>query len=458
MDKILIIDDDQDFQLTVSQVLKEEKFEISTTSYGKAALKAVKRDSPQLVLLDIRLPDMDGMKVLEEIKKINKNLGVLMITGFGEVNGAVRAMKLGALDYITKPFDTRELILRVKKALETQYLRREVEGLRKKLGENIPVKEMMGESPAIRRILKQIEIVAPTDLTVILQGESGTGKELIAQMIHQESKRKNRPFVAIDCGAIPVELAESELFGHEKGAFTGSDAPKEGRFEQANGGVLFLDEISNLSDAIQMKLLRVIQERKLQHLGGKKDIEIDVRIIVATNCDLFQEVTRGNFRNDLFQRLNEFHVLLPALRERKEDIPILVKYFLKEANHEFHKNIRGFSREAMKFFLGYYWPGNVRELKNLIKKAALLADSEEIAICHLSSMMMKPQNDVNLPKILDNEVLSFEEITRNFEKDLIKRALEETAYNKTRAAKILKLHRKVLYRKMKSLGLPLHLN
>jgi DNA-binding NtrC family response regulator len=179
---------------------------------------------------------------------------------------------------------------------------------------------------------------------------------------------------------------------------------------------------------------------------------------VATNCDLFQEVTRGNFRNDLFQRLNEFHVLLPALRERKEDIPILVKYFLKEANHEFHKNIRGFSREAMKFFLGYYWPGNVRELKNLIKKAALLADSEEIAICHLSSMMMKPQNDVNLPKILDNEVLSFEEITRNFEKDLIKRALEETAYNKTRAAKILKLHRKVLYRKMKSLGLPLHLN
>jgi DNA-binding NtrC family response regulator len=458
MDKILIIDDDQDFQLTVSQVLKEEKFEISTTSYGKAALKAVKEDSPQLVLLDIRLPDMDGMKVLEEIKKINKNLGVLMITGFGEVNGAVRAMKLGALDYITKPFDTRELILRVKKALETQYLRREVEGLRKKLGENIPVKEMMGESPAIRRILKQIEIVAPTDLTVILQGESGTGKELIAQMIHQESKRKNRPFVAIDCGAIPVELAESELFGHEKGAFTGSDAPKEGRFEQANGGVLFLDEISNLSDAIQMKLLRVIQERKLQHLGGKKDIEIDVRIIVATNCDLFQEVTRGNFRNDLFQRLNEFHVLLPALRERKEDIPILVKYFLKEANHEFHKNIRGFSREAMKFFLGYYWPGNVRELKNLIKKAALLADSEEIAICHLSSMMMKPQNDVNLPKILDNEVLSFEEITRNFEKDLIKRALEETAYNKTRAAKILKLHRKVLYRKMKSLGLPLHLN
>jgi len=458
MEKILIIDDDQDFQFTVSQILKEENYEVSAKGYGKAALKAVKKDSPHLILLDIRLPDMDGMKVLEEIKKINKNMGVVMITGFGEVNGAVRAMKLGALDYITKPFDTRELILRVKKALETQYLIREVEGLRRKLGENIPVKETMGESPAIRRILKQVEIVAPTDLTVILQGESGTGKELIAQMIHQESKRKNKPFVAIDCGAIPVELAESELFGYEKGAFTGSDAQKEGRFEQANGGVLFLDEISNLSDAIQMKLLRVIQERKLQHLGGKKDIQIDVRIIVATNCDLFQEVKRGNFRNDLFQRLNEFHILLPALRERKEDIPILVKYFLKEANHEFHKNIRGFSPAAMKFLLDYYWPGNVRELKNLIKKAALLADSEEISISHLSSMTMRPLNEIGLPRIFDNEDLPFEEITRNFEKNLIQRALEETGYNKTRAAKILKLHRKALYRKMKSLGLPLHLN
>jgi len=458
MEKILIIDDDQDFRLTVSQVLKEEKYEVMTTSYGKAALQAVKRGSPHLVLLDIRLPDMHGMKVLEEIKKINESLGVVMITGFGDITGAVKAMKLGALDYITKPFDTTEFILRVKKALETQYLRSEVEGLRKKLGEKIPVKETMGESPAIRRILKQVEIVAPTDLTVILQGESGTGKELIAQMIHQKSKRRNRPFVAIDCGAIPVELAESELFGHEKGAFTGSDAQKEGRFEQANGGVLFLDEISNLSASIQMKLLRVIQERKLQHLGGKIDIQIDVRIIVATNTDLCQEVRKGNFRNDLFQRLNEFHIFLPALRERKEDIPILVKYFLKEANDEFHKNIRGFSPEAIKFLLDYDWPGNVRELKNLIKKAALLTDSVEITIAHLSSMMIRPLSEVGLPRIFYNENLSFEEITRNFEKDLIKRALEETGYNKTRAAKLLKLHRKALYRKMKSLGLSLRLN
>jgi DNA-binding NtrC family response regulator len=459
MEKILIIDDDRDFQFTISHVLKEEKYEVSATCYGKAALKAVKRDSPHLILLDIRLPDMNGMKVLEEIKKIDQNLGVVMITGFGEVNGAVKAMKLGALDYITKPFDNRELIFRVKKALEIQYLSREVEGLRKKLGEKIPVEEMMGESPTIRRILKQVEIVAPTDLTVILQGESGTGKELIAQMIHQESKRKNKPFIAIDCGAIPEALAESELFGYEKGAFTGSDEKKEGRFEQANEGALFLDEISNLSDAIQMKLLRVIQERKLQHLGGKKDIKIDVRIIVATNRDLCQEVRSGNFRNDLFQRLNEFLILLPALRQRKEDIPTLARYFLKEANHELRKNIRRFSPEAMKFLLDYHWPGNVREMKNLIRKAALLADSEEIAISHLSSMTMKPQDEMDLPKIFNNnEELSFEEITRNFEKDLIRMALEKTGYNKTRAAKILKLHRKVLYRKMKSLGLPLHLN
>jgi two-component system response regulator HydG len=289
---------------------------------------------------------------------------------------------------------------------------------------------------------------------VILQGESGTGKELIAQMIHQESHRREKPFVAIDCGAIPVALAESELFGHEKGAFTGSDAQKEGRFEQANGGALFLDEVSNLSDAIQMKLLRVIQERRLRRLGGKKDIRIDVRIIVATNRDLYQEIRNANFRNDLFQRLNEFHILLPALRQRQEDIPILAKCFLKESNREFGKNIRGFSPEAMRFFLDYDWPGNVRELKNLVRKAALLAGSKEIAISDLSLMTMRPSDQTEFAGALNNEGFSFEKITSNFEKDLISRTLEETGYNKTRAAKILKLHRKALYRKMKSLGLP----
>ncbi len=374
MEKILIVDDDKDFQFTVYNILKDEGYEVIVTNNGTGAFNKIKRTSPDLVLLDIKLPDINGMKILERIKKTDKDLIVIMITGYGHINETVKAMKLGAFDYITKPFDNRELIIRIKKALQTQYLNKELESLRKIVGENIVTKEVMGEGPKIKRVLNQLKIIAPTNLSVIIQGESGTGKELIAQMIHQVSKRKDEPFITIDCGTIPVELAESELFGYEKGAFTGSDSKKEGRFEQANGGTLFLDEINNLSDAIQMKLLRVIQERKLQHLGGKKDINIDVRIIVATNVDLYEAVKSGKFRNDLFHRLNEFHIFIPPLRERKEDIPTLAKHFLNMANKELNRKIKGFSADAMKFLHNYSWPGNVRELKNAIRRAVILTD------------------------------------------------------------------------------------
>lgn len=452
MERILVVDDDRDLQFTISNILRNEGYETVAVGNGERAYRAIKKNSFNLVLLDIRLPDTNGMKLLGEIRKIDKDLNVIMITGYGDVNDVVAAMRLGAFDYITKPFDNRELVIRIKKALQSQSLSREIENLRRRLGESIVEKEAMGESPQIKRVLNQVRIVAPTDLTVILQGGSGTGKELMAHVIHKMSRRVDKPFIAIDCGTIPEALAESELFGYEKGAFTGSDIKKEGRFEQANGGTLFLDEIANLSDALQIKLLRVIQERRIRHLGGKKDIKIDVRIIIATNISLYEAVKTGKFRNDLFHRLNEFQIELPSLRERREDIPILANFFLNEANNEFNKKITGFSAETMKFFLIYHWPGNVRELRNLVRKAVLLTDSQMISFPHLSLEAIRPQDEIDVKRLL-SKGLSFEEITKNFERDLIRKALEKSGNNKTKAAKILQMHRKALYRKMKSLDL-----
>lgn len=469
METILIVDDNKDMQFTLANILKEEGYETITALDGERAIKEVKARAPNLVLLDIRLPGMDGMRILKEMKHIDKEVIIIMLTAYGDVKGAVEAMRLGAFDYITKPFNNEELALIIKNALRTQYLSKEVEVLRRRLGEKIAIEEVMGNSSAIKQVLKQVDIIAPTNMTVILQGESGTGKELISQMIHQKSLRKDKPFVAVDCGAIPETLVESELFGYEKGAFTGADERKDGKFEQANGGTLLLDEITNLSDTMQMKFLRVIQERKLQHLGGRKDIKMDVRIIVATNTNLYETAKAGKFRDDLFHRLNEFHINLPPLRERKEDIPALAKYFLDEANQELNKKIKGFCGEAMKFFLNYSWPGNVRELKNLVKKAVLLSDTEEISLEHLSINHSISQQGNGLAHIakaigatsmaaLQNtlelqENFSFKDITREFEKGVIKDALAKAGGNKIKAAKILHINRKALYRKMKRLGL-----
>lgn len=452
MEKILIVDDNRDMQFILSSILKDQGYESISVSDGERALKELKIRVPNLVLLDIKLPGADGIQILEKIKQIDRDLIIIMLTAFGDIKGAVKAMRLGAFDYITKPFDNEEIILIIKKALQTQYLSKEVESLRKRLGEKTAIEEVMGESPQIKQILNQVNIIAPTNMTVIIQGESGTGKELISQMIHQKSLRKDKSFVSVDCGAIPETLAESKLFGYERGAFTGADERKEGKFEQANGGTLFLDEITNLSDSMQMKFLRVVQERKLQRLGGKKDIKIDIRIVVATNANFSDTVRGGKFRDDLFHRLNEFYILLPPLRERKEDIPILAKYFLDEATNDFHKKIKGFSGEAMKFLLSYHWPGNVRELKNLVKRAVLLSDSEYISPKHLFLNIVGPQNHLKLTDGL-NSTVSFEDAATEFERDLIKKALEKAGENKIKAAKTLQINRRTLYRKMKSLGL-----
>jgi transcriptional regulator with PAS, ATPase and Fis domain len=326
--------------------------------------------------------------------------------------------------------------------------------LRKQLEEKHYSDAVLGKSEQFKHVLKQVGVIAPTNMTVVIQGESGTGKEVIAQMIHQESPRKENQIIAIDCGAIPESLVESELFGYEKGAFTGAITQKEGKFELANGGTIFLDEITNLSDANQIKLLRVIQERKIHRLGGKKDIKIDVRIIAASNVKIEDAVAEGNFRHDLFYRLNEFQIKLPALRERKDDIPVFAKHFLDDANREMSKDIKGFASEAMNVLLEYNWPGNVRELKNIIRRAVVLAENEQIIPENISfTIINEKENYTNGLHSNNNGISTLEDATKEFEKDLIKKTLNQTGGNKIRAAKLLQMNRKTLYRKMKILGL-----
>jgi DNA-binding NtrC family response regulator len=451
MDTILIVDDNEDLQFNLSNIIQSEGYNVLTAGEGNKALKEVKSKSPDLVLLDMRLPGMDGISILEEIKRIDNNIIVIMLTAFGEVKGAVRAMKLGAHDYITKPFDNEELLLIIKKALETHHLNDEVKALRKQLDEKNLISEVIGQSPEFQQVLKQVELIAPTNMTVMIQGESGTGKEVICNLIHKLSLRKDKSLVAIDCGAIPDTLFESELFGHERGAFTGADYTKQGKFEQANGGSLFLDELTNLTEANQMKLLRVLQERKIHRIGGKKSIEIDVRIICASNVKLSEAVNDGKFRSDLFYRLNEFHINLPLLKERKDDIPVLAKYFMDEANDELSRNVKSLSKESAKILLDYEWPGNVRELKNVIRRAVLLSNKELIQAESLSFHSINPNKTEINGKT--SEPNSLEDATKQVEKEMILRALEQSGGNKIKAAKILQMNRKTLYRKIKSLGL-----
>jgi len=467
MEKILIVEDNRDMQFLLSNILKSEGYEVLTAGDGRKALKKIKEWSPDLVLLDIQLPVMDGMAVLEEIKKTNKNPVAIMLTAYGNIKGAVQAMKLGALEYITKPFDNDELLIVVKRALQAQSLSKEVQSLRKQLEEKTAqdlIEELTGESPAIKQVLMQVNMVSPTNMTVVLQGESGTGKELIAKLIHRKSLRSDKAFVAIDCGAIPESLVESELFGHEKGAFTGADTQREGRFEQANGGTLFLDEITNLADSAQVKLLRVLQEKRLQRLGGKRDIRVDVRIISASNAKLPDVLKAGRFRSDLFHRLNEFPIALPPLRERKEDIPYLANRFLKEANKEFNKGIGGFTPEAMKTFLAYHWPGNARELKNTVRRAALLADSDKIGQIYLVLDIASEPHSIldNLSEKLDvlaelRRGVSLHELAHkemdNIERNIISQALTLAGGNKSKAAKMLRIDRMTLYDRLNKYGI-----
>jgi len=456
MTKILIVDDDKDTRRLLSDILKSEGYEVHTAESGKKALKEIKVIRPEIVLLDIRLPEMNGIEILKEIKKLDKSIIVIMLTAYGEIQNAVDSMKLGAFDYFTKPFHNEEIILDIKKALQTRHLEIEVAKLKKKLENKGNDEIFIGESAQVKQILDQIKIIAPTNMTITIQGESGTGKELVARLIHQDSVRNNGSFIAVDCGTLPENLVESELFGYEKGAFTGAIIKKEGKFELANKGTIFLDEITNLPFNTQAKLLRIIQERKIQRLGSTKEISIEIRIITATNKVLTEEVKKGNFREDLYHRINEFNITIPSLRERKEDIPILAKYFIEEANLEYKKNVERISGEAMKSLLNYSLPGNVRELRNIIRKAVLLSDSNYIKEIEVDYEIIPNLEKYGFLSDI-NKGISLREITnkvtKEIEKNIISKILTKTKNNKVMAAKILKIDRMTLYSKIKFLGL-----
>ena len=449
MRSVLIVEDNKETQRLISNLLKDNKYKTYLVSDGNEVINKFNQCKPDIVLLDIALPGLDGISILKQLKEINEDIIVIMISGLSGVRNVVTSIKLGAYDYLKKPFDTEELLIIIEKSLEKKKLNQEVKTLRKKLNLQDRKEMIMGNSPEILRILQQAELIAPTNMSVIIQGESGTGKEVIARKIHKKSLRKNKPFIAIDCGAIPDTLIESEMFGYEKGAFTGAFASKLGKFVEANDGTLLLDEISNLPILGQAKLLRVLEEKHINPIGGKVPIPVDVRIIATSNLDLEEEVNKGNFRNDLFHRLNEFQIILPRLSERKEDIPILAKEFLNETKKELKKKIKGFTAESMLLLLNYNWPGNVREMKHVIKRAVLITDEEYVTVDKLSIYAEKSSKNIEIIEITE-EPGSLDEMIRKLERYTITKAIEESKGNKTKAAKKLGINIRTLHRKLKN--------
>ncbi|MFQ5803063.1 MAG: sigma-54-dependent transcriptional regulator [Candidatus Methylomirabilales bacterium] len=466
MAKVLIVDDEADMRWLLTGVLREQGFEIITAEDGQAALERVRMDEPSVILLDLKMPRLSGMEALEKIKAIDPLVPVIILTAYGEISSAVQAMRLGAYDYLTKPFRNDDILFTIRRALERQELLAQVEDLQSQVGEGGSRRDLIGRSPEIQKVFRQIHLVARTDYTVILQGETGTGKEIVARAIHQQSPRSGKPFVALDCGAIPETLIESELFGYEKGAFTGANRRKEGHFQFASGGTLLLDEIGNLPLSTQSKLLRVLQERRVQPLGAQKAVDVDVRIIVASNAALDEETKAGRFRQDLYYRINEFTILLPPLRERKEDILHLAKCFLEEAGIDLKKPIRGLSGEAAQLLLDSPWPGNVRELKNVIRQAALLC-VDLVGPEHLVALGGGPAGapvawagaSVAGPAAGGSfgEGQSLREVreraTEEVEREAICATLRQTRGNKSQAAKRLQIDYKTLYSKIKQYGI-----
>ena len=465
-ERILVVDDHEDMRILLSGILKKEGYKVLTAYNGQTAVEAAKSQSPNAVIMDIKMPVMDGIEAMKKMKSINPLLPIILITASGEIESAVKAVKLGAYYYITKPFDNDTIVITLKNALNELRLKDEIEKLRSNSHKRTSLTELMGYSDEIKKVFNQVNHVAPTDFTVILYGETGTGKELIASAIHNQSSRRENRIVTIDCGALPETLLESELFGYEKGAFTGAEKRKEGYVELSSGGTLFLDEIGNLSLQMQGKLLRAIEEKRIKRLGGKDDIEINLRIIAACNKELGELVEAGKFREDLFHRLNEFTIEIPSLRNRRRDIIHLSKRFLNEINVELNKHITGFSTSAIECLFNYKWPGNVRELKNVIRKAVLLC-SENAAIEADDLLVIKPKLKTDLPdtqkeKLIDTETDNYDELSlkdivkknvSKIESDVITDVLKRTGGNKSKAARMLKIDYKTMHYKIKEYGI-----
>jgi two-component system response regulator HydG len=450
MKKILIIDDDTFICELLKKHLQNNKYSAETAFNGRGALKLFKENKFDLVLCDFRLPDTSGLELMQQLKSIKQSVPVIIMTAYADVRMAVKLMKLGASDYITKPIQQEELLGLIKKLLKKPEPSKAKKS-RKTVYSNGDF--IIGDSPKIKYAINLARKVAPTDMSVIVSGETGIGKEYIARFIHENSLRKDKPFLAIDCGAIPKELANSELFGHIKGSFTGAISDKIGVFQKADGGTLFLDEIGNLSYDVQLKLLRAIQERVVSRLGDDKQKSIDIRIIAATNEDLNVEVKENNFREDLYHRLNEFKIALPPLRERPEDINVFMRHFIDTANKELNRNITGITPEAESVILKYPWYGNLRELKNVMKRAVLMAEGEQIDTDCFPYEILHPETDhtqtqtVTAQEINTNSKLKH--ASSEIEKKLIIETIQEAGYNKSKAAKILNIDRKTLYNKIK---------
>ncbi|MBE2289238.1 MAG: sigma-54-dependent Fis family transcriptional regulator [Chitinophagaceae bacterium] len=470
MRKILVVDDDKDMRLLLTRFLTKHGFETFNADSGAVALKVVTETHPNLVLCDFRLDDMNGAELLRKIKEIDPHTQVIIITGYSDVKDAVEVTKLGAFDYVTKPLFPDEILLTISEALndvsDTDAGDKKLTGQDRSKHNDSGEGFLAGNSAQFQSILRQVSLVAPTNFSVIIYGESGCGKEVISKQIHLQSKRSSKPFIAIDCGALSKELAGSELFGHEKGAFTGATNRKIGSLELANGGTIFLDEIGNLSYDIQVSLLRVVQERKIRRIGGTTDIDIDVRIIIASNERLWDMARAGKFREDLYHRFNEFSIEVPPLRERKEDIMTFAHYFLRQTNAELGKSIKGFSAEVEQALRSYIWYGNLRELKNVVKRATLLTDGD---IVDVRSLPFEISNFYKLQFENDENIKGAEQIDQHHQSDdianmlknklkaanlgteyeVILKALKQSDYNKSKAAKLLNIDRKTLYNKMR---------
>jgi DNA-binding NtrC family response regulator len=453
-EKILIADDERLIRLSLEKGLADQDYLVISAETGKAALRLVEMESPDLVLLDLKLPDLHGIEVLKHLRELDKNLPVLIITAYGSIDTAIQAIRLGAYDYITKPFDLEAILLSVRQALEASQLKKEVTYFRTKENVRFGLHRIIGQSLAMQEVRKRIQQIAQSEAsTVLLEGESGTGKDLVARTIHTKSARANQPFIEINCSAIPEPLIESELFGHEQGAFTDAKSRKAGVLELANRGTLYLDEIGDMKPFLQSKLLSVIENKQFRRLGGLKDLSVDVRFIAATNRNLAAAVEKGDFRQDLFYRLKVFPITLPSLRGRMSDLPQLIEFFICELQKEFKKKIQKVSPEVQGVLTNYHWPGNVRELRNVLERAFILCDGDLIELEHLPPELLGPSLLFSQagasPFILPPQGVSLELV----ERDLMRQALEMSKGNQMQAAKLLRISRDVLRYRMKKFGL-----
>ncbi len=449
--KVLVVDDEANMRHMLEVLLQEEGYQVQCASNGEEALQNLENESFDFVLCDIRMPKIDGPELLEQMKKRGLNATVIMMSAYGTMDTAIETMKKGAYDYIPKPFRTDEIILTLRKAEEREKLLRENVILRRAVASEYSLDNIVTRNPKMTELLETIKKVAPYKSTILVTGESGTGKELIAKAVHYSSNRKENAFIPVNCGAIPETLLESELFGHVRGAFTDAVSTKRGLFEEATNGTIFLDEIGEIPFSLQVKLLRVLEEEQIRRVGDTQQIPVDVRIVASTLRDLNEDVKQGRFRSDLFYRLNVMNIHIPPLRERREDIPILVDRFIKANNEAMGKQIEGVSSDAMEVLMAYPWEGNVRELENAIERAMTLADGPQITGDDIPPYIMEDESQ-GILSIPDNE-LSIKKVGRYVEEILIRRALAHTEGNRTKAAKILEISHRALLYKIKEYGI-----